>query len=281
MTTLTAQQLALLVERAEFAAWANYYSCAPLEFAAQYGVSVQRVGSGVATMMQGVNSWFFNRINGLGLEEAATQTMLDQAIGILKAAGCNEFTVQLSSLAQPSELVDWLKIRGLRVQSNWAKMIRENEPVPVVSTRLRVEQIGASAAEPFGRIALENFEMPSILLPMMSCHLDKPGWLNYLGFDGEQPVATASMFIAGHVAWLGMGSTLVSHRGRGAQSAMFARRIQDGLEAGCKWFVTETGEDTPASPNPSYRNMLRAGFRLVYLRPNYVGLLDERPAIND
>ena len=51
---------------------------------------------------------------------------------------------------------------------------------------------------------------------------------------------------------------------------MFARRISDGLKVGCKWFVSETGEDTPESPNPSYHNMLRAGFTLAYLRPNYV-----------
>jgi hypothetical protein len=32
--------------------------------------------------------------------------------------------------------------------------------------------------------------------------------------------------------------------------------------------VTETAEDTPERPNPSDRNMLRAGFRLAYLRDN-------------
>ena len=33
--------------------------------------------------------------------------------------------------------------------------------------------------------------------------------------------------------------------------------------------VTETGEDTPQAPNPSYRNMIRAGFRLAHFRDNW------------
>ena len=270
MADLATQQAALLVESAETAAWANYYTCAPLEFAVQYGVAVQRAGSACLTMMTGIDSWFFNRINGLGLEEPTTETMLDNAIAVLKSAGCKDYTIQLSPLAQPPALTEWLKTRGMRVRSKWAKMIRGNEPAPSVRCDLRIESIGAESAAIFGKILLETFEMPPILLPMMSCHLGKPGWINYLGYDGDRPVATASMFISGDIAWLGMGSTLASHRGRGAQSAMFARRIEDGRKAGCQWFVTETGEDTPESPNPSHRNMLRAGFKLVYMRPNYV-----------
>ena len=49
-----------------------------------------------------------------------------------------------------------------------------------------------------------------------------------------------------------------------------ARRIEDGRALGCRWFVTETGEDTPERPNPSFRNMLRSGFALGYHRANYM-----------
>jgi hypothetical protein len=34
--------------------------------------------------------------------------------------------------------------------------------------------------------------------------------------------------------------------------------------------VTETGEDLPEKPNPSFRNMMRAGFKLAYQRRNYM-----------
>ena len=270
MSALSAQQIAWLVESAETQAWMNYYACAPLEFALEHRVGARRIGSAWVTMIPGGGSWFFNRINGLGLDGLATEQALDEAIGFLTSAGCKEYTVQLSPAARPPELENWLKARGMRVRSNWAKMYRGHEPSSSVHTDLRLEPIGMELADVFGRTLLETFEMPGALLPMMSCHVGKPGWTNYLGFDGRVPVATASMFISGEVAWLGMGSTRATNRGRGAQSAMFARRIEDGRKAGCKWFVTETGEDTPAAPNPSYRNMLRAGFQLAYMRPNYV-----------
>jgi hypothetical protein len=251
---LTPQQAAGLVESAQTAAWTNYYTCAPQEFALEFAVEVQRVGPAWLTMMSRVDSWFFNRINGLGLEAPARERTLDDAIAALNSAGCKEYTVQLSPLAKPPELNNWLETRGLHVRSNWAKMIRGAELAASASTDVCIESIGAESADKFRKILVETFEMPPLLLPMMSCQVGKPGWLNYLGYDGDHPVASASVFISGDWAWLGMGSTLALHRGRGAQSAMFARRI----------------EDTRESRNPSYRNMLRAGFKLVYMRPNYV-----------
>jgi hypothetical protein len=270
MSALAPRDIARLVEFAEAEAWANCYLCASPEIIAALGPRARRIGPAWITMLQKFDSWFFNRIMAFGLDEAATESTLDEALRILESSGCGNYVVQLSPLAEPPELPDWLNARGMARRGSWAKMYRGNEPSPYAQTSLRIEHIGTEWAEAFGQIALDAFEMPAVLLPFMSCNIGKPGWLHYLGFDGNEPVSTAAMFISGDVGWLGVGSTLASHRGRGGQSAMFARRISDGLEAGCKWFVTETGEDTPESPNPSYHNMIRAGFKLAYLRPNYV-----------
>jgi hypothetical protein len=50
---------------------------------------------------------------------------------------------------------------------------------------------------------------------------------------------------------------------------LLARRVEDGREMGCRWFVTETGAEDPEKPNGSLRNMLRVGFEIVYFRQNY------------
>jgi hypothetical protein len=78
------------------------------------------------------------------------------------------------------------------------------------------------------------------------------------------------MYIKADRGWLGVAATLPQFRKRGAQGALMSRRLQDGIEAGCKWFVTETGRDTPEHPNPSYHNMARTGFKLAYDRPNFM-----------
>ena len=89
-------------------------------------------------------------------------------------------------------------------------------------------------------------------------------------FDGDVPVAVAALFIKGKVASFLGAATLESHRKMGAQSALLARRIEDANDAGCKWMVSETWEEQPEFHNSSYHNMLRAGFKLAYPRPNFM-----------
>ncbi len=270
MPILTPEEIASINEFGETEAWANYYLCAPPEFIKKYRLEVKRIGSVLVTMIPELNRTYYNRIFGLGVNAAATESALDNAIDILQKAGCKKYMVQICPLAQPLKLPEWLDSRGFVRRSNWAKCYRGNAPAQDMPTELRVESIGKEHADAFADIAITTFKMPPKLRLLVKGYIGKPGWHHYLAFAGEQPVATAAMFISGDVAWLGFASTLKSHRKRGGQGALLARRIKDGLALGCKWFVTETAEDTPAAPNPSYHNMIRAGFELAYLRPNYV-----------
>jgi hypothetical protein len=270
MSNLTSEKIAELNEFGESEAWANYYLCAPPEFVEKYGLAAKRLGSVWVTMLTGLDWAFFNRIVGLGVGEPATESQLDDAVDILQKAGCKNYMAQICPLAQPSHITDWLNSRGFTRGRNWAKVYRGNEPAPSVPSDLRIQSIGTEYADAFADVAITAFEMPPELSPFIKGIIGKPGWYHYLGFDGDQPVSAATMYIKDDTAWLGFGSTLESHRKRGGQGAMFARRIDDGIKLGCKWFVTETGEDTPENPNPSYHNMLRAGFKLAYLRPNYL-----------
>jgi hypothetical protein len=112
--------------------------------------------------------------------------------------------------------------------------------------------------------------MPDMLRPWLAAPVGRPGWRHYLAWASEVPVATGALFVKDQIGWLGVGSTLPSHRRRGAQGAIMAQRIRDGAELGCRWLITETGEDTPGRPNPSYHNMVRTGFTLAYQRSNYI-----------
>ncbi len=270
MYDLTSAEFARLNELSEAEAWANYCLCVSPEFARDFRLEVKSIGSVKVTAIPDFDLNIFNRIIGLGIGSPATETVLDQSIALLRDAGAKTLCVQLSPLAEPAPLTDWLRARGFTHGTNWAKLMRDNAPAPAVQTDLRVESIGVEYAEILTGVAITAFGMPPELRPLVGGCVGKPGWHHYLGFDEEQPVSAAAMFVSGGVGWLGLGSTLESHRKRGGQAAMFARRIQDGLDLGCKWFITEAAEDTPESPNPSYHNMLRAGFRLAYLRPNYV-----------
>jgi L-amino acid N-acyltransferase YncA len=78
------------------------------------------------------------------------------------------------------------------------------------------------------------------------------------------------MYARDGFAWLGAAGTLASHRGRGAQGALIARRIDDARALGCHTLTTEILPDQPGKKNASSRNMERVGFRIACRRPNWV-----------
>jgi hypothetical protein len=277
MSDLTPAKLAEINEFGEAEAHANYFLCAPPEFVRPFRLEVKHLGSVVLTMIPEYDHPLYNRILGLGVGKPATESTLDEAIAVFQNAGCNNYIAQVSPSAQPAQLPEWLAARGLKPGRNWAKMVRGNEPAPDSSTDLRVEKIGKDQADAFADVTLPVWKMPPAGRPLLKGNVGHPGWHHYLAFDGEKPVSVAAMFVNGEVGWLGFASTLKKYRKRGGQGAMFARRIDDGLALGCKWFITETGEDTPEDPNPSYHNMLRSGFKLAYLRRNYVHLAPVSP----
>jgi GNAT superfamily N-acetyltransferase len=104
----------------------------------------------------------------------------------------------------------------------------------------------------------------------MSSVIGGRSWKHYIAFDGDKPVTTGSVYFDGDTAWIGFAATEPAHRGRGGQAAVLAARINAANEHGCKWISVETAEETAEHDAPSYRNMLRYGFTLLYKRPNYV-----------
>lgn len=270
MTSLDPVEIAHVVEFGEAAAYADLIRAAPADLATSLGLTVTKVGSAIALTMRAVDILLFNRVMGLGLVEPALEAMVDEVVAHYRSQGLKHFGFQLSPAAQPAALPEWIKARGFQARDNWVKVIRGSEPAPQIDTDLRVDEIGSEHRRGFSTVALTAFGMPESLRPWLEAPIGRPGWHCYAAFDGEQAVGAGALFVKGEVAWLGVGSTLPSHRGRRAQGAIMARRIRDAIALGCRWIVTETGEETPQQPNPSWHNMLRTGFRLVYPRPNYV-----------
>jgi GNAT superfamily N-acetyltransferase len=97
----------------------------------------------------------------------------------------------------------------------------------------------------------------------------RPDWHCFLAYDRDEPVAGAMLFASAGTGWVGVAATRVEYRGRGAQRALLAARIERGRKLGLERLVTETGAPEGGEPGPSYRNILRAGFEPAYVRPNY------------
>ena len=121
----------------------------------------------------------------------------------------------------------------------------------------------------------ETYGLPEGLEPIIAALPGRPGWHCWLALDGSVPAGAAALHVSSDggapAGYLGMAGTAPEHRGKGAQSALLAKRIERARELGCDAVYTETGEQRPDRPSASYRNILRSGFEELYVVPNWLG----------
>jgi len=259
-------------ERAEAFAWADNVTAMAEDPANPLKAAVGAIGTVRLPVVGALGFSLFDRVIGLGVDEPATDADLDAIHRFYADHAGGEWAVSLAPGVMPADLPDRLVARGYRRgQAPWPKVWRETAQPPTVPTDLRIEEVGrAGGVADFTRVNIAAWGVPEAFAPWFGASFGRPGWHHYLGYDGSDAVAAGAMLVVDDVAWLGFGATVPEHRGRGGQSAIFARRIRDAGALGCRIAVTETGPDTREVPNPSYHNMIRAGFTLAYLRPNFV-----------
>ncbi len=250
-------------------AWSDFLLAAPADLASRQGIKVARVDSAVVTAVAGTDLPWLNRVIGLGVLEPATEVIVDRILAHYQRAGVRNYMLQVSPHALSAALPGWLQARGLVSRDGWPVFSRGRAPAAPVESPFRIETIGVQLAGAFAEIACALYELPDTLAPLMVASVGRRRWQHYLAFDSDRPIAAGALFVDGNVGWIGLGGTIPSHRNRGAQSALLAQRVTDGIALGCEWFASETTADTPDRPNPAYHNLLRAGFELAYVRPNY------------
>jgi GNAT superfamily N-acetyltransferase len=168
-----------------------------------------------------------------------------------------------------------LRARGYTPGYAWMKFERDADPGATAPTDLRLEVVGADRGRDFAVPVAGGFGMPGFMADRLARIPGLEGWTCLVAYDGDptslraEAVAGGALFVDGDEGWLGLGATLPAARGRGAQSAILARRIALAAEQGCKLVTTETGVRQEGRPDRSYRNILRAGFREVGARPNW------------
>lgn len=258
-------------EAIEATAETDWFRAGSPAIVAATGLRVDEVGPVRLYLMPQVDVLMFNRAVGIGIRETATENQIDEIVARYRGAGVRRFLIPVSPAARPEMIVPWLEARGFRRHNAWVKLHRESERMPEVTTAgIHVEEIGPERATEFGKIVQTGFSMIDIAGEWVGLTVGRPGWRHYLALDGAKPVAAAGMYLRGSWAWFGFMATLEEARGRGAQSALVARRITDAHAADVRWLSVETAEDTPERDAPSFRNVIRQGFRVAYLRPNWL-----------
>jgi hypothetical protein len=259
-----------LLERSEFEAMEDLVFAATPALAETCGLLSRRLPEAHLLLAARVDILALNRIGAMGVRAPVGDGALDMCLTFARDAGVRRLFAQLVPGARPPDLPARLGQRGFRFYNRWVKLHRRSGPAPAAPTSLRIAQVGAEHATVFGTLVSRAFGWPAPVAAWVSLSVGRPRWRHYMAFDGDDAAATAAMFVAGDVAWLGFGATESTVRGRGAQSALLARRIADATALGCRHLVLETAEPAGEKPAPSFRNVTRLGFVECYRRENWM-----------
>jgi GNAT superfamily N-acetyltransferase len=211
-------------------------------------------------------STMLNRALGVGLDGRADAGLLDEVDAFFAARGIR-YAVAASPHA-PSGLEELLRRRGFEDGYAWAKFGRTTaHATDERTTALRVEEV--SDGRELGSVIGAAYDMPAAAASGTFGPLPRTGgWHCFVAFDGETAVGAGALFVHDGVGWLGAAGTVPASRGQGAQTAILAARLAKARDLGLEHVTTETGALEPDRPSSSYRNILRAGFELLYVRPN-------------
>ena len=260
------------IEQIEAEAWAQLHVALPAEHRAQLGCEVKRYGAAVSILTPGADVASCNRTIGLGLERSLTEGQLTEVIASYTAAGVPRWLLDWSPKAEPRSAESLFARHGGRAKTPIVKLWRTlGRALPVFpETAVRVVEIDGKDAETFEKIVAEPLGFPPMVAPVVRSTVGHADWHFYLAFDGARPIAGSALFVRGAGAWFGLSATMATDRGRGAQTQLLARRLRDAASFGCTWVSADTQPETAERPNPSLRNMRRAGMNVLYERAKYL-----------
>ncbi len=206
-----------------------------------------------------------NQIVGMGLYDEVTTADLDQLEDFFRSRGV-PCSVVLSPLAHAS-LRALLGERGYSIAEFNTVLIRRIQPEEAFSPPpgIAIERVSDDTVGPWMGAIARGFEQDIVVAEsVFGGFAVLPGALPFLARIEDKVVGGCGGRVipeARIAAFFGT-ATLPEYRGRGVQSALIAKRLQEAALAGCEYAVVSTN---PGSG--SQRNMERRGFHVAYTKP--------------
>jgi hypothetical protein len=250
--------------------WAGVWNSVAPEAAAEHGVELRRFGPVQTTTIADLpEAAWLNLVLGAAAPGAVDQGHLGAAVEWADSRRVSYYVPVTPGLAGSEAAEDWLGRHDFSQGYGWMKFVRDSSaPELPEMPDVEIVEIAEPTSEAFGAIVAAGFGLLPWAGSLFSGLPGQPGWRCYLALVDGQPAACGAMLIDEGVAEFGPAATLERARGRGCQLSLLRQRILDATAAGCDTLCVETGERLPDRPSASYRNILRAGFREAYRRPN-------------
>ena len=257
-------------ELIESLAWSNFYHSAPGEIVEKCGIKIFPVGGVDGTIASRIDILAFNRVIGLGINEPIDERIIDIILNKIEADKVKRFFIQVHPEVYSDDIRKLLVSKNFYHYNNWVRLVRDNSPAKKIRIKLNIRRIEAGESKSFAKIVTDAFGWPEKLVDWIAAPVERKNWHHYIAYDNNVPVATAAFYLSGEYAWFDFAATHPQQRGKGAQSAVLFRRIEDCRALGVKRMIVETSEQTSEKESPSYRNVLKSGFKEAYKRPNFI-----------
>jgi hypothetical protein len=258
------------VESIEQAAWIDMFAAAPAAFVQAAGMRHQSFTEIEAFALKAAPAVQFNRAQGFGLNRGGAAE-LDHIVAWLRQHCGPAWALQVPDTSRSDTLDAQIEACDLAAAGSWTKFVHSGTTIATAPTDLRIESVEADRGADFGRVVQLGFGAPPPFAAWASQLAGRPRWSCFVAYDGDMPVAGGALYLDRGLGWAGLGCCIATHRGRGAQSALLARRIALAKDLGARAVVSETG--TPAAeapgPHPSFHNLNKMGFVQSYRRVNY------------
>jgi hypothetical protein len=212
-------------------------------------------------------SLYLNQASGLGMREPATELTVGDVLSLYGSG--RPYVVSVDPESRPRALAGWLEARGLRRRLLLARNQRPPDATAPIAADFRIETIGPERGEAYA--ALAGHGLPAVVARAVAALVGRHGWRHSLAFDGDTPIAAGGLFVHDGVACLCWSATHLSHRRRGAHTALIGHRLRQAAEMGCTVVVAETLEASSNRPGAALRNLVRAGFQTAHQVRVYVG----------
>ena len=259
------------LDRVEVRFWRDIWESVPAEVATERGIEVKAFGPVQATAVRALpGAGMLNLVLGATEPGAVEDGDLGQAAEWMRSRGVDHYVPATPGLPETEPAERWLADHGFTAGYAWMKFARDAHPPRFAAPEdVEVIEVTEPEQEPFGMIAATGFGLPAWASSFFAGLPGRGDWRCYVARVDDTAQACAAMLVEGPIAEFGIAATLEPARGRGCQLALLRRRILDAAAAGCQALFVETGERVPGRPSSSYRNILRAGFKEAYLRPNW------------
>jgi GNAT superfamily N-acetyltransferase len=202
-----------------------------------------------------------NRVYLCGTEAGMDFDSVERLIELFATEGVRRFFVWLSPGPNMDEVRRWLQGSGLsRIRrTGYPTLCRSDRSPAQFRTDLEIREVSVDDVE------AARDQLGDTLWPEYARSAGTKDFFHYMAFDGGRAVAIAALCVFEDLGYLMGAATAESHRKRGAQQALIAKRVERAEQIGCSIMVSET----LYMLEHSYRNLQRAGFREVYEKEVY------------